>query len=173
MRKGESGKKSCELSMMPLIDVVFLLLVFFLCATKFAEREGILRTWLPKIGPNEGVVVTDPASVQLFLRAQGDTCICSYEDDAAPDGRTAFRLRVAKDFQTGRDETVPDWDEVGEFLHRRKVAYDRIGLGDRGLPVILDFTSEVPWKHVASLVDVCAGLDLDNLHVAAPELAVH
>lgn len=171
--RGASSGSSPEASMMPMIDVVFLLLIFFLCATKFAEKEGVLRTWLPAIGQSVEVGELDPASVQLYLRVEDGVCICSHQDDAAPDGRTAFRLRSAPDFQTKLVETVPDWNEVREFLHGHKLAYERFGLGDRGLPVILDFTNEVSWKHVVSLVDVCAELELDNLHVSAPEFAAY
>jgi biopolymer transport protein ExbD len=43
----------CELQMTPMIDVTFLLLIFFLCTIKFKTLEGKLAAYLPKdIGVN-------------------------------------------------------------------------------------------------------------------------
>ena len=41
------GNKA-EADMTPMIDVVFLLLIFFMLATKFKMPEGTLRSYLPK-----------------------------------------------------------------------------------------------------------------------------
>ena len=41
-------RKDGEPGMTPMIDVVFLLLIFFMCASKFRIPEGALRAYLPK-----------------------------------------------------------------------------------------------------------------------------
>jgi biopolymer transport protein ExbD len=41
-------KDKAELSMTPMIDVTFLLLIFFMCACKFKTFEGKLAAYLPK-----------------------------------------------------------------------------------------------------------------------------
>jgi biopolymer transport protein ExbD len=45
--KIDKGKALASLSLTPLIDVIFLLLIFFLVATKFAEEERELDLLLP------------------------------------------------------------------------------------------------------------------------------
>ena len=46
-------KDDCELEMTPMIDVTFLLLIFFLCTIKFKTLEGKLAAYLPKdVGVN-------------------------------------------------------------------------------------------------------------------------
>ncbi len=46
--KIEKGSSLASLSLTPLIDVVFLLLIFFLVSTKFAEEERELDVLLPE-----------------------------------------------------------------------------------------------------------------------------
>jgi biopolymer transport protein ExbD len=44
----EAADSKCELSMTPMIDVTFQLLIFFLCTIKFKTLEGKLGAYLPK-----------------------------------------------------------------------------------------------------------------------------
>ncbi len=49
----EMSKDECEMEMTPMIDVVFLLLIFFMCTLKFKTLEGKLSAYLPKdVGVN-------------------------------------------------------------------------------------------------------------------------
>ncbi len=41
------AKEECEMQMTPMIDVVFLLLIFFMCTLKFKTLEGKLSAYLP------------------------------------------------------------------------------------------------------------------------------
>ncbi|HBP19591.1 MAG TPA: hypothetical protein DEA08_17600, partial [Planctomycetes bacterium] len=50
-----------ELDLSPLIDVVFNLLIFFICAARFRTAEGAIQSYLPK---TEG---QQPASAQLEI----------------------------------------------------------------------------------------------------------
>ena len=45
--KLEKGSALSSLSLTPLIDIVFLLLIFFLVATRFAEEEREMKVTLP------------------------------------------------------------------------------------------------------------------------------
>ena len=50
----EFSKENCDLPMTPMIDVVFLLLIFFMCTLKFKTLEGKLAAYLPKdVGVNQ------------------------------------------------------------------------------------------------------------------------
>ncbi len=163
------------LRLMPMIDVVFLLLVFFLCATTFPSPEGLLKTWLPK---DRGIFVTipeppDPGEVQLYLRMQEGICSCDHGDRSAPGGARRFPMVTQPDPRTGIDEIVPDWGAVEAYLFAQKKHYDRHGSSPHGLPVVIDFTSDVTWKYVARIVDVCTGLEIKDLQVSVPELALN
>ncbi|HJP00962.1 MAG TPA: biopolymer transporter ExbD [Planctomycetota bacterium] len=48
------SKETCDLPMTPMIDVTFLLLIFFMCTLKFKTLEGKLAAYLPKdVGVNQ------------------------------------------------------------------------------------------------------------------------
>lgn len=47
-------EEKCDLQMTPMIDVTFLLLIFFMCTLKFKTLEGKLAAYLPKdVGVNQ------------------------------------------------------------------------------------------------------------------------
>jgi len=71
----------CEMEMTPMIDVTFLILIFFMVTLKFRTLEGQLSAYLPKdVGPNSTPAeVAWPLAIGIHLRAAGTKF--------APDGR--------------------------------------------------------------------------------------
>jgi len=57
--------------MVPMIDVVFLLLVFFLLAANYRSREGFLPSELPRQGTQAESAELEPLFVYLHSRADG------------------------------------------------------------------------------------------------------
>lgn len=93
----------CELQMTPMIDVTFLLLIFFMCTLKFKVLEGALGAHLPKdVGVNvheadllEKVVVRmDVATPGSLVRPSGDGTMRPYTAQDALDG---LRFQYASD----------------------------------------------------------------------------
>lgn len=61
-----------KLSMMPMIDVTFLLLIFFMCTIKFKTLEGKLQAYLPKDeGSGSSIEPVDRVPVRAVLIAEG------------------------------------------------------------------------------------------------------
>ena len=63
---------NCELEMTPMIDVTFLLLIFFMCTLKFKTLEGKLAAYLPK---DVGVNADDAEEiekVEILVRVKED-----------------------------------------------------------------------------------------------------
>ncbi len=61
----------------PMVDVVMVILIFFMLGTRFAISEGVLPTQLPsQIGPGGGAKVTIVPAVRISLREprRGDGC---------------------------------------------------------------------------------------------------
>jgi biopolymer transport protein ExbD len=159
-----------DLNMTPMIDVVFQLLIFFMCAMNFPNPEGVLKSWLPKT-KGQGTGTPPPIElndVRLVMRMEGEDTTLQYSDPGAPTGFSSFSQAQGYDFQTKRDEVFPDWNEVTKFLAAKRVAYR--GTDPQGLPVVLDFSQDVPMKRVVELLDICAGLEVTNIQIAAPEL---
>ena len=66
----ELSEDECEMEMTPMIDVTFLLLIFFMCTLKFKTLEGKLAAYLPK---DVGVNTTEAEpieKVEILLRVQ-------------------------------------------------------------------------------------------------------
>jgi len=69
--KGSSAKKA-ELSLTPMIDVVFLLLIFFMVGMKFKELDRKLETDLPKAGePPEKQDEMPPSEIWVIIKNAG------------------------------------------------------------------------------------------------------
>jgi biopolymer transport protein ExbD len=68
--KLDKGSSLFSLSLTPLIDVVFLLLIFFLVATKFAEQEKEFRVRLPEASEAKPLT-SEPREVFINIDAEG------------------------------------------------------------------------------------------------------
>lgn len=69
IRNRESGQKN-ELNMTSMIDIVFLLLIFFVMTFKIVEMEGDFSVKMPLAGSANSVV--DPTDLPLKLRLRSD-----------------------------------------------------------------------------------------------------
>jgi biopolymer transport protein ExbD len=74
-RRTRPGHVKMEFTAM--IDVVFLLLVFFMCTLKFKTLEGKLATYLPKDrGPDRHFELPVPKEdIRVKLSQRGDRCL--------------------------------------------------------------------------------------------------
>lgn len=128
-----------DAKMTPMIDVIFQLLIFFLCTAGFAVPEAVLPTELPR----NAAISTLPAT---------------------PKDPT----EVVKVQLSGREELVIQMNRqpvatVSDLEERlRQIA--RIS-GD--VPVILDVSTEVPIGHVIQIYDKALSSGLRNVHFAA------
>ena len=68
MRLDDDGDSDIGINLMPLVDVVFLLLIFFLAATTFATEEVELDLRLPEAKSGE----SGKADRQLIINVQQD-----------------------------------------------------------------------------------------------------
>lgn len=62
--------ENLSLNLTPMIDVVFLLVIFFMVATKFTERERSIDLELPQV-PSAGVAASPPAPKEVSVTADG------------------------------------------------------------------------------------------------------
>ncbi len=117
-----------SLNLTPMIDVVFLLLFFFLTVSRFRSPEGMLAAQLPP--PDDAVAVEIPRE-PIRIRVQsaaapgepGLAVIERLSTSAIPLAGLAARLGEIRD-------TVPGFDT--------------------GAPVILLADDTVPWEHVVN-----------------------
>jgi biopolymer transport protein ExbD len=70
MRLGRSRNPEIEINVTSLIDVVFLLLIFFMVATTF-KQERDLDVTLPKTTQTGAVAPTERAAIEVVISTQG------------------------------------------------------------------------------------------------------
>ena len=135
IRRREEEEQPLELNMTPMIDVIFQLLIFFMCSLHFKSLEGKLVSYLPMDrGLQQAPVDLPPVEIRIRL---------TYDEATK---RTTCRVgeRVMKD----RDETaatVKKWIE--EFRAR---------LGpETKVPVKIQADKLVPYQEVVTATDAC------------------
>ena len=118
-------ERRLAVSMTPLIDVVFLLMVFFLMTINFEKPELVLENRLPQLGTIES-------------------------EDTSKDWETV-ELHVEMSRQGGQlklfleERTIDNYEELLSYLAQ---------LPDDIL-VIIDAADDVPYKHVIGVYNTC------------------
>ena len=128
-------------SMTPMIDVVFQLLIYFLCTASFAMSEQVLRTTLPPTGAaayNPPKEVQELELIRISLSQRGG------------------ELRI--------DLNGNACSSVAELRERLRQL-----LALAQLPAVLDVGPEVQLGHVVTIYDTCLVVGLKDIHFSAPE----
>jgi biopolymer transport protein ExbD len=130
-----------EVKMTPMIDVIFLLLIFFVCTASFQAAEEVLPTNLSLPGTVDADIPVDPEwedleqiVINLFWRA----------------GRVRWQI-------SGRD-----YDRLEDV---RAVLAAMAGF-KADLPVILDVDGNVPLENVIDVYDLCRQIGLRRIQFA-------
>ena len=128
------------LNMAAMIDVVFLLLIYFLLTLVFLDPEQSLLSQLPNIGQRQALApMRDFEPVRIHLLP-------------AP-GRTPA-VRIAVD-----GTTVEDYAQLEAELKRRRAIAD--------LPVIIQGADELAFDYLVRALDACHRAELFNVAFSA------
>jgi len=128
----------------PMVDVVMVILVFFMLGARLAVEEGALPTELPsQVGPGGGANVTIIPTIHIALieTADGHGCRIFMMDLQLPDGSFSS-LRAA--LQQKRDD----------------------GANPDGR-VLIESSPNVEYQHVISAMDACVGAGFSNIQFPA------
>ncbi len=138
-RKKRSGEDSEWQLPTSMIDVVFLLLIFFLCASKFRQLERRLDAFLPKDQGVKPKVIPVVPEIPIRVSASG------------------------ADLRTPRYQ-VERWvtHDANELAARLR----RLPAGD--YRIVIDSRQNVPFYHVMSAVDACARANLHDVSFRPP-----
>ena len=176
MSKKKKGSRfaseEVELDLTPMIDIVFNLLIFFMCATKFRTPEGMIESYLPKDkGQASGTPQIDLNEVRIKLlwydrsgrptKAEKGGCVVLKVGDET--------FNQAGDFEDMRyPSTSPVWASLHSKLVGFKEGYK--GGGQKGLPIIIDARKQVPTKFVISALNEVVRAGIQDVTFAAPEI---
>jgi len=128
--------------MTPMIDVIFLLLIFFVCTSSFQPPEEVLPTNMTLPGSTAAPLPIDPLEEDL--------------DEI-----------VVKLFWQGGG---PGWEINGQQYGRLEDiagVLQAVAALKADLPVILDVAGGVPMEHVIDVCDVCRQIGLQQVRFAA------
>lgn len=127
-----------DINLAPLIDVVFLLLIFFMVTTTFKDEAG-LKIDLPEV---QGEGVTRPRGLVLAIDGAGHY----YVNDlpVADQGPVGLRLALQKAMASGRGEPRAE-----------------------AVPLVLKADASTPYQAVVTAMDVASQLGLTHLSFAA------
>lgn len=136
--------RGLDAKMTPMIDVIFLLLVFFVCTASFHAVEQILPTTLSLPGSVDSETPLDPQMLDL------DEVVISLGWDA---GHPLWKM------ENRRFASLAEVEATLAALAQVKA----------DLPVILDPDGAVPMEHVIDLYDACRQAGLETIRFAAEE----
>jgi biopolymer transport protein ExbD len=145
---GEASDNPVGINVTAMVDIIFCLIIFFMCSFHFKQLEGKVETWLPKTGgfpdgPPPPIVLEE---VRVFLRWNPETqstlrAAGNRGPAASDEALMASVLGLAR-----------DWERVGK----------------REFPVIQDATPDVPWRDVIHVMDLCKREKLDRIELTEP-----
>jgi biopolymer transport protein ExbD len=117
----EISEREQKLDMTPMIDVTFLLLIFFLCTIKFKTLEGKLSAFLPKdLGVNSPRVDPSP-KIQIGLKviSAGTKLDARGQGPYDPDSGERFTYGPDRKLQYRVDSrTYEDLEQVAQRLRQ-------------------------------------------------------
>jgi biopolymer transport protein ExbD len=142
MAGGASEDNPVPINVVPMVDVIFCLCVFFMCSFKFKQLEGAFDSWLPK---NKG---SSGATKEIE-----EIRIAMYWDTGTQKVRRQFGQRV-----------VEQDDELMQLI---KGAHDDWVLKNKpDVPLIIDGDPRIPWKSVIEVVNIAKALEIANIEFA-------
>ena len=131
---------SMGLRMTPMIDVIFLLLTFFVMTAKFQEPEQFLPVIVGKTNPQSAVIQDTP--LKIFIEADPSGCLLRVEN-----------CPVIRLFDENPQESL--------LVLARKVRQELETTGP--IPVELYFDDAISWDIVVKVYDVLYALGLQNI----------
>ncbi len=139
------GKSAISIQLAPMIDVTFLLLIFFLVTTTFERAEGLLASNLPQT--NARPTVSLPISpVVIRISQEGP-------------GLDEYKITI------DRFDGIPqNFAELSGFLVQLQ---DQPGF-DRDTPVVIVAGNDVRWDHVVSCWNAALRAECTKIAFAEP-----
>ena len=137
-------------NVVPLIDILFCICIFFFCTFHFKELEGKIESWLPKDkGFGRGCRIIEMEEVRVMLKWD--------------------EVNKATTRQMGSTYYPDDIQLYNAIL----VSYEDLKrTGEKDASVIIDAGEpegrKVPWQDVITVMDLCKNGNINKIEFAAP-----
>jgi biopolymer transport protein ExbD len=177
-KKGD-GSEAFEINLTPMIDVVFQLIIFFMCAMKFKTLEKKIEAFLPK---DRGLAKTpekieEKVQIKVIIK-QGDTegvpHFIMFDQDIRSDlGPGVPRMKsppvkgTGEDMKRYNDEVEQHWAQyIQPKINEIKKQIDQYLAEDPTLPCQIDAGHLVRHEYVIAVLDafieVCQSKNIEN-----------
>lgn len=148
MAGGPSEDNPVGINVTAMVDIIFCILLFFMCSMKFKALEGKLDSWLPlnKGGRPAANLNQEKPEIRVVL---------SYDET---------RGIVERYF--GRNPIPPEQGDLKleSLIDQQNKAYESQGFrDDTAVPVIIDAGPKVPWENVVNVLNLCKGLGVKKV----------
>lgn len=147
--RGDTSEASMEINMTPMIDVIFQLIIFFMCSIHFKSLEGKLYSYLPKDKGMAMTAVTDPQLDEVRI-------ILLYDKNKGGPLQTMIKI--------GQRE-IKDWDVL--FNELSTIYKQQINSGAKPVPFKVDAEFKVPVQAVINALNSCKRAGIGNVEFAA------
>ena len=144
-----ASRREFDISMTPMIDVVFLLLIFFVCTASFQMAESILPTHLDVSGASSARLPPELEEMQL----ERILIEVAHEGSPVAAGDDAVRYTV-------NGQRCPSLSRLSEIV-------GTLARIDSTLKVVLDIAGQVPLGNAIDVYDRCRLAGLQQIQFAA------
>jgi len=152
VKEAAGEPEELELQITPLIDVVFLLLVFFLTSINFRTMEGFLQANIPEAAPSTPAERDE--TVTIILNAQGGTLNIKVNTIDLNDQYSAGSI-------------IELYDALDKHLGMVKETFVSSG---KEMPLVtIDAHQALLYKYVLAALNVCTKHKITNLSFLLPE----
>jgi biopolymer transport protein ExbD len=139
----DQSENPVAINVVPMVDVIFCLCVFFMCSMKFTSFEGRFRSWLPM----------DQGSMDM-LAALEEIRVAVFRDADTQTTRRQFgKIRIEDDAQ------------LQELIQDAYAGW--LQLGRPETPLIIDAEQMVPWQDVVNVMNLAKRAKVDKIQFAA------
>src|SRR2546428_12736015 len=132
------------INVVPLVDIIFCLCVFFMCSFKFKQLEGKFDSWLPKDKGSEGLPSLDLIS---------EVRVALFWDENAQKVTRKMGVR-----------NIPEDDELQRSIQEAHQAWVQKGKPDA--PVTIDADPKIPWNEVINVVNIIKRCNIEKIEFA-------
>jgi biopolymer transport protein ExbD len=153
-----------------MIDVVFLLLIFFMCAAKFRSVEKMLDADLPK---DEGQNPVKPPPIEIPNEIRVKIYWANHKGEVIYSPQRAFPENwpgvIVKGLSIAGPHVVIKIKKTRcTDLNDLATKLSEMGRRNPDVPVVIDARSAVPFKWIIGAIDACARAKIQNVKFQAP-----
>ncbi len=143
-----------QLEMTPMIDVTFLLLIFFMCTIKFKSLEGKLGAYLPKGAGQERLDEPPSTPISLAIQVDSSGSRVSVKHPSRPwDGKGEYAL-VGRQISFGLIRSTYADTPAGRAALAQHLR--ALQAADPERPLAIESTPETVQSDVVKALDLCS-----------------